>query len=216
MRKRATTAVLTLFFILAGFSGAAHADLIRLKNGKIMEGTVTEEDPASVSFEMGKAFMKIDRKRVDWVIRGKKEFIERKAAAGNAYLEGAESLRAGEYEQAIPLLEKALAMEPTNAGLQANLAYACAQAGKIERAILLYNQALGGDPTNRQLHMNLVSAYAQAGKFKSAATVLHRMLDEFTPDRQLYEKLSVVFHKAGLYTQSVLYAKKAAKLPASA
>jgi tetratricopeptide (TPR) repeat protein len=188
------------------------ADFVRLKNGKTFEGTITEEDETQVSLQMEIGFMRFKRSRVSWVIRGERAEIERKARAGNYYLEGTDKAKKGMTEKAAPLLEKALALEPDNLEIRANLAYAYAYSGRPQEAAQLYRETVAADPKNRELRMNLASAYVNSKDYKKAAETLHRMLRDHPDDAEILQKLCLVFHKAGIYTQSVRYAKKAAKL----
>ena len=92
------------------------------------------------------------------------------ASAGNAsadasalLAQGSEALRAGRAQQALQLLQQAIAAEPESA--PANLLAASAELALFapEAAIRYGERALALEPDNWKIHTTLVTAYAMAG-----------------------------------------------------
>ena len=87
----------------------------------------------------------------------------------NAKLAEARDLeKAGNYDQAITILQEATAAEPTKDLLWAYLGDACRGAKKYPEAIDAYQKALAINPTSGAYHNGLADAYAKSGQTDKA------------------------------------------------
>ena len=84
------------------------------------------------------------------------------------YAAGVKAIDAGRYAAAIPLLEKAVARDGTNADAYNMLAYAVRRNGDPTRAIPIYEKALALDPKHRGAHEYIGEAYLVLGNLPKA------------------------------------------------
>ncbi len=76
--------------------------------------------------------------------------------------------KAGNYDQAVTILQEATASEPTKDLLWAYLGDACRGAKKYPEAIEAYQKALAINPNNGAYHNGLADAYAKSGQTDKA------------------------------------------------
>ena len=135
--------------------------------------------------------------------------------AAGVYIWYAMSLNfAGRPEEAIPLFQKAIRLEPFGrTGVYMNLGIALRMTGKFEEAVSAFRKAIQRVPDNTIAHYNLTATYSMMGREKEAreevAEVL-RINPKFSLDlwakrgRQIYkdesevDKLVDAMRKAGL------------------
>lgn len=77
-------------------------------------------------------------------------------------------MRAGQYQQAIPVLEELTEQRPDLAGPWTNLGIARARVGRTDEAIAALEKAVATDPEAPAAHTELGMAYRAAGQFESA------------------------------------------------
>ena len=93
----------------------------------------------------------------------------RKAAPENRNLTQATALvDKGNYGEAIPLLEKALAAEPKNADAYNYLGYSHRKLGDREKALVFYRKALEIKPGHRGANEYLGELYLEQGELEKA------------------------------------------------
>ncbi len=85
---------------------------------------------------------------------------------------GAESLRAGDLEQAIELLRTSVALAPDIAGARVNLGVALRRHGDSAGAEAQYRSALEADPQASSAYQNLASLLRQRGEADEAEELL--------------------------------------------
>ena len=76
--------------------------------------------------------------------------------------------RQGRFQEAIPFLETAVRVHPTDEQCRNNLANAYADAGRLADALRVYHAALAQWPNSARLHYNLGTTYARAGRLDEA------------------------------------------------
>jgi tetratricopeptide (TPR) repeat protein len=75
----------------------------------------------------------------------------------------------GEFSEAIPAFEKALALKPDDAALSFNAAFAMQRAGDHERAMALMQRAVELDPVLDRAWYGLGISLAHVGRYEEAA-----------------------------------------------
>ncbi len=87
----------------------------------------------------------------------------------DAGLEGAaEMIRAGQFEQALPVLAEVLQRNPQNADALNWLGYANRRLGRYDEAVGYYRQALAADPRHLGAREYLGEAYLEQGNLSAA------------------------------------------------
>ena len=81
---------------------------------------------------------------------------------------------AGQGAEAIVHHQRAVALEPKNAGWLNNLGYSLATSGRVRESVEIYQRALRIDPLDRRTRNNLGFAYARLGDFRQAALQFDR------------------------------------------
>jgi tetratricopeptide (TPR) repeat protein len=81
---------------------------------------------------------------------------------------GAELLRQGRVDEAIAEFQRAIAVDPSYASPEFNLAYAYERGERIDEAIAQYGKALQIDPRNVLGHNNLGVLYDKKGQYDDA------------------------------------------------
>jgi tetratricopeptide (TPR) repeat protein len=92
-----------------------------------------------------------------------------------------ELMKAGKYDQAIPIYQKLVKALPGNTGLILDLALAERMAGRDRESILHFEAVLKAQPNNQQIRGMLADAMIAAGRFEQAAAQF-RELSNALPD----------------------------------
>jgi tetratricopeptide (TPR) repeat protein len=72
------------------------------------------------------------------------------------------------YEEAIPLLGSAVAVDPDNLRAVLNLGFSLEELGRLEEALHVYRRALPHHPQAAALHNNTGVVYGKLGRFEKA------------------------------------------------
>ena len=91
------------------------------------------------------------------------------------YTGGARAIKAGNYAEAIPLLEGAVERDKNTADALNLLAYATRKNGDPAKSIPLYERALAIDPKHRGAHEYIGEAYLALGNLPKAKEHLARL-----------------------------------------
>ena len=84
------------------------------------------------------------------------------------YAQAEKLVEAGKYTDAIPLLQKSLAADPTNADAYNLLGYSHRKLGDVELALTHYGKALELDPKHRGANEYLGELYLELGRLDEA------------------------------------------------
>jgi tetratricopeptide (TPR) repeat protein len=103
------------------------------------------------------------------------------------YMKGRQLVMDGEYEKAIPMLEKAIASDPENAFINHQLAELYLRTGKLEQAEALSKKAVEKEPDNVEYRATLGGIYAANHKYEEAKQQYARVseLDPSNPKSAL-------------------------------
>ncbi len=85
-----------------------------------------------------------------------------------AYAQAVKLVDAGDYAGAIPLLQKAIAAEPTNADAHNYLGFSHRKLGDMEMALIQYGKALELNPKHRGANEYLGELYLDLGQLDKA------------------------------------------------
>ncbi len=126
-------------------------------------------DNPSVDFDLKKDLAKAGPTEEQLKKQQEVEKQNEKIKGLNAKLAQARDLeKAGNYDQAIAILQEAANSEPSKDLLWAYLADACRGAKKYPEAIQAYQKALAINPTSGAYHNGLADAYAKSGQTDKA------------------------------------------------
>ncbi len=117
-----------------------------------------------------------------------------------AYAQAVKLVDAGDYAGAIPLLQKALAADPTNANAHNYLGFSQRKLGNVDVALIQYRMALELNPKHRGANEYLGELYLDLGQLDKAKERL-AVLDDacfFGCDeyREFKEKIEAYLGKA--------------------
>ena len=103
----------------------------------------------------------------------------------------------GNYNEAIPYLEKAFEEAPDNTFIAARLATAYQKSGRTQEAIDKYENVLIKDPNNIQAYLNLISIYRSMGNNAKAIEKINA-LKKVAPDNPYaYLNLAAIYLEQG-------------------
>ena len=118
-----------------------------------------------------------------------------------AYAQAVKLVDAGDYAGAIPLLQKAIATDPTNADAHNYLGFSHRKLGNVDVALTHYGKALELNPKHRGANEYLGELYLDLGQLDKAKERLAALDDAcfFGCDeyRELKEKIKIYQAKAG-------------------
>jgi tetratricopeptide (TPR) repeat protein len=135
-----------------------------------------------------------------------------KPQAVETYVQGAQQYRAGDIEQAIATLERAVAVNPELRGAHILLGEAYRNKGNYEQAAIHYDAASKLDPYTLSNHYNLGVAYQFLNKLQDAAAAYLRALQLNPRDVKTNMNLGLVYLALGNIDQAVTYLERATRL----
>lgn len=103
----------------------------------------------------------------------------------------------GQIHEAIELLQKAAAAQPSNAFIRANLGTMLQQRGEFEEAIACYRKALDINPSIAHAHNNLGAALKQMGKLDEARESYQRAVSLKPDYAEAHSNLGNVLKQLG-------------------
>jgi arylsulfatase A-like enzyme/Flp pilus assembly protein TadD len=155
-------------------------------------GRILAEDPENPQAHLRLGFALAERAQCD-AARSHFEAAARLVPSADPYLGlAACDVTAGRLDEAERALERALAAEPGNPVVIANLGGIDLERGRLEAAAARLREALGADPDLHQARFNLVRALARAGRRDEAqaeARVLLARLPPAAPQRGEVQRL---------------------------
>ncbi|MBN1665033.1 MAG: tetratricopeptide repeat protein [Deltaproteobacteria bacterium] len=159
--------------------------------------------PSENSFLLGLAWACHDGGRLSDAIECFEELLSREVKqavfTGFAYDELVRIFKSqGLYERLIQVCEKAVEVQPDDAGYLGELADAYLKAGFIEKAVAVYERMIAVDPLEADFYCRLGSALIRAGDSAGGeeAYIKAAEMDESTAD-SVFNKLSHVYSGTG-------------------
>ncbi len=116
-----------------------------------------------------------------------------------SFAQGKALVEAKRYQEAMPLLQKAVATNPRNADAYNLMGYATRKSGDPNASLQYYNQALAIDPKHLGAHEYVGEAYLQLGRLPEAEQHLARLdsLCTFGCTEYRMLKAAIADYKAG-------------------
>lgn len=206
-RRRRRQPLLTRASALALLSAAllavapAHADVLRLRSGRGLKGTVTRELPDALEVELSYGTVRLDRSLVQWVVPGTDAEIAAQRRAAGHFEKAAGLMAAHRFAEAAERYRAALALVPDDPNLLNNLGSALANLGDLDRASAAYERALEAAPDHRVARLNLSQLRLETGDPAAARAHLERLRASSPEDPDLRFRLGVASYKEGDYNR---------------
>lgn len=124
---------------------------------------------------------------------------------------GAESLAAGEPEQALAELRQAIAVDPTFGWAWTNLGVVHRQLGRLDEAERAYLEGYRLDPEDATPLSNLASLYAAQGKERKAARFERRVEKHRRRNPYFHYRLSLQASAAGRSEEAITHMERAVR-----
>ncbi len=118
------------------------------------------------------------------------------------------------HEDAIPALEKALAIDPDHRSSRESLAYALAEAGFVEEAIQPWKEALVRQPGDRDLRYGLGCALYRAGDLDGAIAAFEAVLKRDSDHIDAIADLGFAWQDKGEFGEALTWFRRAHELGA--
>jgi len=126
--------------------------------------------------------------------------------------EGDELLSRGRLDEALPLLQEAVRLDPRWAPARNKLGVCHARRGELELARHEFNAAIEIDPRFAPAYSNLGNLHQEAGRLEEAVAAYQQAL-QLDPDYPVaHHNLGVVYKRMGRIRESVHHLKRAARL----
>jgi protein O-GlcNAc transferase len=122
---------------------------------------------------------------------------ERPDHADVLHLAGLVQRDLGEPEQALPLIERAIVLEPGLAAAYANLGTVLSALKRFGDAASSYERALALDPNNRAAHSNLSLALVELGRYDDALAAAHIAAKRHHTSAEVMNNLGVIHKTRG-------------------
>jgi tetratricopeptide (TPR) repeat protein len=134
------------------------------------------------------------------------------AATATDYEQAVPYLRRRDFDQAIPLLEKAVAAQPNLAQAHSDLGFAYNEKRLFDQAIPHLKKAVELDPKRRIAHNNLGVAYNAKGLYDQAIACFKRALELDGDQAATHYNLGFAYTRKGLHDEAIPCYKRALEL----
>ncbi|MCB5258555.1 MAG: tetratricopeptide repeat protein [Candidatus Cloacimonetes bacterium] len=167
-----------------------------MKRIPLMERIAEETQDAETWFAIGNLYNQMDNKE-----KAKESY--RKALAIDPEFSGANVnlsiilFDEGNYNEAIPYLEKAFEEAPDNTFIGTRLATAYQKSGRIQEAIDKYENLLSTDPNNIQAYLNLISIYRNVNDNAKAIEKINALKKIDPNNPYAYLNLAAIYLEQG-------------------
>ena len=138
--------------------------------------------------------------------------IPENAKADDLHESGLAALRNRNYELAIELLERAVALEPKHKYAWNNLGRAYLGLQKTDDAVRCFQKAIAVDPYDEFAYNNLGLAYWRQQKYEEAANAFHKQLEINPLDEYAHGTLGAMYVEWHKYSDAIPELEKAASL----
>lgn len=132
--------------------------------------------------------------------------------AGNRALLGASYVRVGRYADAVPHLERALALDPANANAENHLGAALVALGRVPQGIDHFRRAVALSPRDGHLRFNLARVLQGAGRVDEAEREYGLALAADASLAAAHHNLGVLLFEQGRLPEAVRHLQRAADL----
>ena len=119
------------------------------------------------------------------------------------FLLGALLLQKKNFDDAIPLLEKAILMEPNHANSYQNLGFALIEIGEFVKAVEVLKKAIKIQPNHVEAHFNLANVYKQMRNFKKAKMFYEKTIEIQPNNPSAFNNLANIYKQLGEFTKAI-------------
>ncbi|MER3500920.1 MAG: hypothetical protein C4295_05470 [Candidatus Fervidibacterota bacterium] len=133
----------------------------------------------------------------------KRWFKRDNLSAAELRRQAAHYLRQGKPQRALPLLQQALTMEPSNFEGHVNAGVALYLLRRYEEALHHFRFAVALDPQNATALLNLAATLDALGQVDEALTVLRKVVTLFPNLPDVHYNLAVALAKKGLQEEAI-------------
>lgn len=196
----------------AAFSASSHADLVKLKDGVLVSGTVVDRDPSEVTLDVSGGRLHLELDDIDWTLEGTADEIENQRRAGEEYLSAVRSQENGRWNEAAEAYSRAVELLPSEASLRNNLGVSLAKTGKMKEAVNAFETALSLRPSDATASSNLANAYATVGRDADALAAFERTLRLRPRDAGTLARYGSLLYRLGRYEDALKQFSAAAQI----
>ena len=118
----------------------------------------------------------------------------------------------GRFGEALPYLNQAISIKPSNATARNNRAVSLLMTDKVDEAIQGFRESLALDPAYQNARFNLARALVAKGDSSGAVSELLVYLKAVPDDAQAHETVGRIYASAGKLDQSLPHLRKAVEL----
>jgi Flp pilus assembly protein TadD len=118
----------------------------------------------------------------------------------------------GKFGEALPYLNQAISIKPSNATARNNRAVSLLMTDKVDEAIQGFRESLALDPAYQNARFNLARALVAKGDSSGAVSELLVYLKAVPDDAQAHETVGRLYASAGKLDQSLPHLRKAVEL----
>jgi len=118
----------------------------------------------------------------------------------------------GKFGEALPYLNQAISIKPSNATARNNRAVSLLMTDKVDEAIQGFRESLALDPAYQNARFNLARALVAKGDSSGAVSELLVYLKAVPDDAQAHETVGRIYASAGKLDQSLPHLRKAVEL----
>jgi bacteriophage N4 adsorption protein A len=116
-------------------------------------------------------------------------------------------------ERQVDSLKQAAALDPANAAVQLELAYACSRAGRPASALVALQRAAALDPQNMNAQIELGFAYWRSGRVAEAEAVFESASRADPGNQAVARQLVYIYQRLGQNKQARAYAERVLDAP---
>jgi len=172
------------------------ADVVRLYNGREIEGVIQRESETALWIDVDEGLMVVQKDQVRHIERGKTTQISVDRAKRLAWERGQAALQAGATAEALAAFQEALRNDPNDPHLYNNLGLCFATLYRDEEAISMFRQALDLEASHTSARRNLARMRFAHDQLSEAITLL-LPLTERSNDPMVWQQLGFLYYLAG-------------------
>jgi tetratricopeptide (TPR) repeat protein len=177
---KSTKLIIVVLLSVFLFVSYASADIIHLKNGRKIEGTITKETDDAFVIDIGMGEVIHKKEEVSSVEKNKNETYilppQQKLESAKEYFDRGISLgKQGKIDEAIAEFKKAVELAPRNPKIYFNLGYAYEGKRDANKALTYYDKAIELDPKFINAYHNRAIAYWYLKKYDKSWEDVHKV-----------------------------------------
>lgn len=199
-----------VFLFVESFYGFCFADILHLKDGQNIEGTITGKTDNSVTIDVSGVKKTFFKDEVEYWERAATIII--KPEAENNYKKGNELFDAGKYVEAVEEFKKSIELDPDFTNSYFNLGIAYRKLGKFQESIGPLQEAAKRDNRFAEAFCNLGSSYYELGQESEAVANVKKAIEIDPQNAAAYCRLSFIYLNTGKFEEAIELGKKSIQI----